>query len=391
MAGKPEVTLTFAGDHSDLTRSFDKVGSGADKMGRDVSSSFDRVGESADTLDTRAMGFRDTMTGVEDTGRGLSEVMKGNVFDGVLLLGMGFGDLASGVANFGTQFARQAASFVTNTARMTASHVAGAATTVAGWVTMGIQSTIAGAKMAAAWLIGLGPVGLVIAGIAAVVAILVALGVDFEDVKNAIGAGWEFIRAAAAGAFEWVKTNWPLVLAIITGPIGLAVLAVTRHWGTIKSGFTAVKNWIRDRVSDVVGIFRGLPGRLAGAASGLWGFITSGFKSAINTVIGWWNGLRIPGFEFHQSLPGPLPDINFSWRGVNLPNIPTLHSGGMFHAPPGRREGLAMLLDGERVTRPGAGGGLTVNVYVAGSIRSDRDLVRVIRDEFGRGGLGGFR
>ena len=386
---KNQVTLTFAGDESDLTRSFDKVGSGADKMGRDVSTSFDRVGESADTMDTRAMGFRDTMTGVEDTGRGVSEIMKGNVFDGVLLLGMGFGDLASGVANFGVQFAKQAASFVANTARMVTTQVAAVGTTVAGWVTMGVQSLVAGAKMAAAWLIGLGPVGLVIAGIAAVVAVLVALGVDFDDVKNAVVAGWEFMRGAAAGVFNWLRTNWPLVLAIITGPIGLAVLAVVRHWGTIKSGMTSVKNWIRDRVTDIVGFITGIPGRISSAASSIGSTIINGIKNGITGVGGFVSdiGSAIKGainsalhlpFTIHG--PGPLPDFT----------IPAFHAGGTFHAPTGRREGLAMLLDGETVSRPGAGqAGVTVNVYVAGTIRSDRDLVRLIRDEFDRGGFDG--
>ena len=386
---KNEVTLTFAGDTTSLERSFDKVGAGADKAGRDVSSGFDRVGESADNLDTRAMGFRDTVTGVQDTFRGLTDD-SASLQERVLLLGMGFGDLASGVANFGTQFARQAATFVANTARMAASHVTAAATTVAGWVTMGIQSTIAGAKMAAAWLIGLGPVGLVIAGIAALVAVLVALGVDFDDVKNAIAAGWEFIRGAAASAFEWLRTNWPLVLAIITGPIGLAVLAVVRHWGTIRSGFTAVKNWIRDRVNDIVSFITGIPGRISEAAKSIGSTIINGIKNGITGIGGFVSdiGASIKGainsalhLPFTIKGPGPLPDFT----------IPAFHTGGTFRAPAGRREGLAVLLDGEKVSRPGAseGSGVTVNVFVAGSIRSDRDLVRVIRDEFARGGFQG--
>jgi hypothetical protein len=37
----------------------------------------------------------------------------------------------------------------------------------------------------------------------------------------------------------------------------------------------------------------------------------------------------------------------------------------------------------------GGGGGVTVNLYVQGSIRSDRDLVQIIRDEFINGGFRG--
>ena len=40
------------------------------------------------------------------------------------------------------------------------------ASTVAGWVLMGAQSLIGAAKVAAAWLIAMGPIGLAIAAIA---------------------------------------------------------------------------------------------------------------------------------------------------------------------------------------------------------------------------------
>lgn len=113
MAGKNEVTLTFAGDHDQLQRTFDKVGAGADQMAREVGQasdrvsnanrsagdSFDRVGEAADTVDTRAMGFRDTMTGVQDSMLGVSNIAKGDLFEGFFLLGAGVGDLGSGIYN----------------------------------------------------------------------------------------------------------------------------------------------------------------------------------------------------------------------------------------------------------------------------------------------------
>lgn len=391
MAGKNQVTLTFAGDSDSLERSFDRVGSSAKNMGDDVDKgarSFDRVGEAADTADTRAMGFRDTITGVQDVWKGATDDSK-SLQERVLLLGMGFGDLASGVANFGVQFAQQAAQFVANTARMVATHVASVATTIAGWVAQGAAALVSGAQMAAAWLIGLGPIGLVIAAIAAIIAILALLGVDFDDVKNAIGAGWDFIRGAAMGVFNWLKENWPLVLAIITGPIGLAVLAVTRNWQTIKDGFTAVKNWIRDRVNDVVGFITGIPDRIASAASSIGSTIVNGIKGGITGAVGFASdiagaikgainsALHLP-FTIHG--PGPLPDFT----------IPAFHTGGTFRAPPGEREGLALLLDGERVLRPGQNGGGSsgdVHLHFHGPVAGEREFIRIIRDEFQRGGF----
>jgi hypothetical protein len=372
MAGN-KVTLTFAGDSSDLERSFDRVGTGSKNMGRDVGDSFDRVGESADNLDTRAMGFRDTMTGVEDTGKGLSEIMKGNLFEGTLLLGMGFGDLASGVANFGVQFARQIGSFVANTSRMVASHAVGVASTVAGWVLMGVQSTLAGIKMAAAWLIGLGPIGLVILAVGAVIGILLALGIGFDDVKAVASAAWTFILDTAKGVWNWLSENWPLLLAILTGPFGIAALLISRNWDSIKAGATGVKDWIVTKFGEVVSFFQGLPGVVTSAFSSVGSSIVDGIKGVWNSTVG--------GFGF--TVPSWVPGVG--GRGFH---IPSLHQGGIVPGAPGS-ETLALLQAGERVTPAGRAGGATIVVNVNGSVLSARELVGVIADAARNGAFRG--
>lgn len=110
-----EVTLTFAGDSADLEKAFDRVGAAADTMGKEVSNSskrvassgvdttrsLDRVGEGFDTLDTRSMGFRDAMTGAQDSMLGVAAVAKGDLFEGLFLLGAGIGDSASAMYNLG--------------------------------------------------------------------------------------------------------------------------------------------------------------------------------------------------------------------------------------------------------------------------------------------------
>lgn len=393
MAGKNTVTLTFAGDSTSLEKTFDRVGSGAKDMGDKVERSgrgFDRVGDSADTADTRAMGFRDTITGFQDLNRGLTGDFD-SLGDRLFMIGMGFGDLASGIANFGVQFARQAAQFVANTARMVASHVASVATVIAGWVAQGVAALAAGAQMALAWLIGLGPIGLLIAAIGAIIAIFALMGVDFEDVKNAIGAGWEFIKNAAMGVFNWVKENWPLLLAIITGPIGIAVLVISRHWNTIKSAasslFSSIKDaatgaasWVVSKFLGVVSFFQGLPGAIADAFSGVGDSIVAGIKSVWNNTVG--------GFGF--TVPSWVPGVG--GRGFH---IPELHGGGIFSS--GRGEGLALLRDGEGVFTPdqmaamGRGGGVSVTVIVNGSaFDGGREIERHVRDALQRGAFAGL-
>lgn len=383
MAGN-QVTLTFAGDSSQLERTFQRVGSGTREMNSELgrgARAFDRVGESADNAETRFSGLASGIDGV-------TTVMSA---DSPQEYAQGLADMADGIANFAVPALKNMVTQLLATGRAavvsSAQHVASAAKTVAAWVLMGVQSMVNAAKMAAAWLISLGPIGLVIAAVGAVIAILVSLGVGFDDLKRWAKTAWDFILGIIKGVFNWLKTNWPLVLAILTGPFGLAVLAINRHWTTIKNGATAVKNWIVTQWNNLVTFVTGLPGRMSSALSGLWDGIKSGFKSAINAVIRMWNGFSISfgGYD----IPGPGPNIpSFT---IDTPNIPYLHTGGVFKAPPGSREGLAMLLDGERVMRPGQSAAPSVTINVYGSVLSERELIGKVRDELIRGGFGGLR
>lgn len=108
MASKPSVTLTFAGDEEKLTAAMDRVGAASKQMSDKVDKasdqmkhagkSFDDLAEKSDTVDTRAMGFRDTVTGLSDSFKGLTDSSL-STEERLLTLGMGVGDLASGFTN----------------------------------------------------------------------------------------------------------------------------------------------------------------------------------------------------------------------------------------------------------------------------------------------------
>ncbi len=237
-------------------------------------------------------------------------------------------------------------------------------------------ASAAAATIAATWPILL--IGAAVAGLAALVVI------HFGTIKRWISNVW-----------NWVKNNWPLLLGILTGPFGLAVLAISRNWQTIKDGVSAVKRWIVDRWNGVVDFVRGLPGRISRAVRGMWDGIGDSFKSAINRIIRWWNNLSFP--TFHIPSIDPLgsfgPSIGGgSIGGWELPNIPTLHEGGMYRAPRRGGEGLAMLLDGEVVSGPG-GAGSTVNfhrgAFEGAIISSETDAERWVVGALQRAGSKG--
>lgn len=71
---------------------------------------------------------------------------------------------------------------------------------------------------------------------------------------------------AGKSVVNWLKANWPLLVAILTGPVGIAVLAIVKHWDRIKEAVGTVRDWIVDKWNAVVDFLRGFPGR-SGASS----------------------------------------------------------------------------------------------------------------------------
>lgn len=170
-------------------------------------------------------------------------------------------------------------------------------------------TTVIKALQVAMAFLAANPIVLVIAAIAAVIAILVLAYTKVEWFRNFVDAAFDAISGFVTGAmdvivgavkavFNWVQDNWPLLLAILTGPIGVAVLLITQHWDTIKNAFTAVKDWIFARIGDIVGFFTALPGQLVAAAGAMFQFVIDKMTAAkdwifqkIGEIVGFYLGL----------------------------------------------------------------------------------------------------
>jgi hypothetical protein len=250
---------------------------------------FGRAQEGFDLLDTRAMGFRDTITGVQDSVAGFNALMgKGehandSFGDKLLLLGMGVGDLASGFANFIVPLLL----VITNLNRMALASARSTVSLVAQRVAMVAAGTAARVFAAAQWLVNAAmaanPVGLIILAIVALVAIIVIAYKKSDTFRRIVGNAFEWVQKAAAATWNWIKGNWPLLLAIITGPIGLAVLWVVRNFdrisaavkaipGIVKSAFVNANVWLINAGRAVV---EGMWNGIVGAGSWIWGKIQS--------------------------------------------------------------------------------------------------------------------
>lgn len=302
MPGKNTVTLDFAGDTSKLDKAFSNVGASADKMNTKVkesSSKVDDLGESTDRAATKsstamgafgALGSGLTLMGAD--GGAASAVLGG--------LGLGF-DALSGVTDLATL------ALESNTVKTIAAKVAQTATAVATKVWAGAQWLLNAAMEA-------NPIGLIIAAIVALVAIVVIIATKTHWFQDIWHAAWGGIKKAAVDVWDWLKA---------------------------------------------------LPGNIGTAFSKISNFITAPFKTAFNWVADAWNN-TVGRLSFR--IPSWVPGIGGD--GFDMPKIPKFHTGGILPGAPGQ-ESLFLGMAGERITPAGASsGGGTVYVDLGDAIMS---------------------
>lgn len=177
--------------------------------------------------------------------------------------------------------------------------------------------------LGAAFTALMGPIGIIIAAIAALIAIGVLIYKNWDTIKAKAIEIWEAIKKFFTGLWEgikkvfWAAVDWIKEWGILfLGPVG----AIIKYWDKIKEFF-----------------------------SNLWENIKSIFKSAVNWLIGivegfvnfWIKGINflIRGLnKISFDVPDWVPFIGGKKFGVNIPlvseiKLPRLASGGIITGP----------------------------------------------------------
>lgn len=167
------------------------------------------------------------------------------------------------------------------------------------------------------------PLGLIVIAIAAFVGGLVWAYKNSETFRKIVNGVFSAVRDTAVTVFkavvgavkfaiDWVKGNWPILLGILTGPFGLAVVLIARNWDAIKSAAQSALRFVVMKVLDFAqGIITGaskafgwVPGigpKLKTAATEF-----AKFRDSVNAKLG---GITDQSINF---------TIKYSNTGVNL-------------------------------------------------------------------------
>lgn len=150
------------------------------------------------------------------------------------------------------------------------------------------------------------PIGLIIVAIAALVAGIVIAYKNSETFRVAVDTVWTVLKnvatfifgtvvgafgamsTAVSGVINFVRNNWPLLLAILTGPFGLAVRAIATHFDTI------------------VGFVKSLPGRITGAIGNVGSML---YQHGREIIAGLLRGLKEKFEEAKSWVSGIAPHI----------------------------------------------------------------------------------
>jgi len=200
---------------------------------------------------------------------------------------------------------------------------------------------------------------------------------ELAAVKAIATAGWNQIKAVITGAVDsvvdFVRNNWKLLTAILTGPFGAAAIAIATHWDKIENGARTAVNTVRSVLAGLggavnaavsavssaaqavanalekpivaaVNAIKAAAGGIAGAFTAALGGLKSAVEGAVNAIkqpinalIRGWNSIQFTIPTIH------IPSVkvaghkigggSFGGQSFGVPRIPELATGGVISQP----------------------------------------------------------
>lgn len=226
------------------------------------------------------------------------------------------------------------------------------------WAWMAAKALASAARMAASWLIAMGPVGIVIAIVVALVALIVThwdtvkrvtarvwswvsshIAKVWASIKHGVSAAVGAVKGAVAKAWHWVQSKtssvWHAIQHVV-GAVWSAIKAVVRREvngvmatihaiaslpGRMRDWFGRAKDAAVSKLGSLLSWVRGLPGKIVHALSGIGGRMLGIGKNIVSGIV---SGIRSMGGYLINSvtsfvkdhIPGPVAKV----LGIHSPS-----------------------------------------------------------------------
>jgi phage-related protein len=128
------------------------------------------------------------------------------------------------------------------------------------------------------------PVFLIVIAVVALVAAVILAYKKSETFRDIVNAAFRSVSKVVAEVVDFIKEHWKLLFVILTGPIGLAILEIAKHWDQIKAGGAAVVDWVRDHFAAVKDLVTAPFSDAREVVSDVWDKVTGIIGGAKNTI-----------------------------------------------------------------------------------------------------------
>lgn len=135
---------------------------------------------------------------------------------------------------------------------------------------------------AAAWMLANIPIILITLAIAAIIAIIILLVKNWDEVSAALAAGWEWIKQKAIEIFnaigEFLSNLWQGICDMVMNLWNGICEFLSNLWNGIKDTASAIFNGIKDAISTAFNTVKDI-------VSNIWNNIVEGISNAWNNII----------------------------------------------------------------------------------------------------------
>lgn len=177
-----------------------------------------------------------------------------------------------------------AVTWIAQTARMIATTLAqmavAAAAWAAHWARMAAAALLNAGRIALAWLIAMGPIALIIAAIVALVALIV---LNWDNIKKATKAAWDWV-------WGHIKRIWAEISASFQAGVDFVRGIWDGLWKFVSDLITAVRDIVMGAVDKIIGFLRGI-GNVVGDVIGFFEDIKNGIVEWFGKAVDWVKGI----------------------------------------------------------------------------------------------------